>query len=206
MLSQRPITLLRDGHHLAPMLSSPELKAWALGLTGQRFSAGDSEIPSEAFSVPIVEPLGGSVLHLMMRPSLKQLGNTDAVVRPLQIRQLESYLTHCEKRGAFAPADLNWRDLFGLRAVDYIPKQYAAREGSLGHRVTHVPDSAARCRRILLSLGRRELERSDFVSDLRAAKDLCGVNLYIGLDPNNTHNLKGALASYCDALHGTFLR
>src|SRR5690554_1620425 len=201
------VTVLRSGPRVVDALIDPDVREWVLSATGQLYSPTPPPCPLSKLDVEAVEPLGGSLLHLLLRPSIKQLSFGGGVVpelsleRQADIERLLAYLSSCP---AASQRLAKVRDLFGFTAVDYSPsKLHVLRGEPLKHRVSSDAPDYARFERILRSLTKSSMIRSDLFSGLMQGKALAGVDIFPGIPSREPVELRKILLDYAAELYRT---
>lgn len=198
------IHVLRSGPELAPLLEHSEVLHWCLCATGQAFSPDPLPPPAIFDDLNLVEPLGGNLLHLILRPSLKQLDlDTGASITPsqIQISMLERLLSEACPSGKAWDEALKIRDLFGLRAVDYLVNIDVLGGQPLEQSVSDEPIKPKNFRGIILSLTKKDMLKSDLIYGLIKARDFAGFDLFPGINSRNPSELRITLLRHFDLLN-----
>lgn len=205
MLTEHSIQVLRSGTNLATLLDDDEVLQWSLCATGQAFSVDPLPTPPGIIDLDLVEPLGGNLLHMLSRPSLKQIdpGSGTAIsLSELQRSMLTKLIDDVSLTTAQWADALKVRDVFGRSAVDYL-----LNTGVLKGQVPFeqcVSDRPKRnFRGILLSLTKPEIVKTDLFNGLVKARESAGIDLFPGLDTRNSSSLRGILLHYFDSIHKT---
>lgn len=205
MLTEHSIQVLRSGTHLATLLDDDEVLQWSLCATGQAFSVDPLPTPARIDDLSLVEPLGGNLLHMLSRPSLKQIDPSSGTAISLNAPQ-KSILTRLIDNVLLTDAQwaaaLKVRDVFGLGAVDYLSNTDVLKGGLPFEQC--VSDRPKRnFRGILLSLTKAEIVKTDLFHGLVKARELAGIDLFPGIDTRNSGDVRGILLNYFDCLHKT---
>ena len=203
MLTSYPIQVLRSGAYLATLFDDHEVLQWSLCATGQAFSVNPLPTPACINNLSHVEPLGGNLLHMLSRPSLKQIDPNSCTVISLNEHQrsmLRGLVDDVSLTNAQWADALKVRDVFGLSAVDYLSDtDVLGGRLPLEQRVSDKPNR--NFRGILLSLTKEEIVKTDLFDGLVKAREKSGVDLFPGLDTRNSGNLRRVLLNYFDSIH-----
>lgn len=203
------INVLPGGPALVPLMISREVLQWSLCATGQAYSPEPLPLPAELSDPSLVEPFGGSLLHLVLRPSIKTLNDSPSNPRELtdcQISAMDQLFKVFNNSSEIWINAVQSRDLFGCCALDYILNKDVLRGRPLEHGA--IADKAngqgINFRGIILSLTKSEMLDSDLFYGLKQVKKLAGVDLYPGISSANPIELRQILLRYFDKLNHMF--
>lgn len=202
MNSPRQIRVLRDGPRLIDQLGDRDAAHWALCATGQAIAFEDIPVPEALLNIDLVEPLGGNLLTLILRPSLKQMDDDHALeLAEFRHYMLEKLLHSAKLSENVLYHALKARDVFGLNAIDYAPEISVLGGQTLEQIVKENWQLGDKCRRIIRSLAREEMANSDLFLDLVSARRSLGVELYQGISSHDPMDLRRILLTHFDLLN-----
>jgi len=162
------IQVLRSGSHLAALFDNDAALRWSLCATGQAFSLDPLATPACINDLSLVEPLGGNLLHMFSRPSLKQIdpnSSTAISLNAFQGSMLTRLIDDISPTNDQWAAALKVRDVFGVSAVEYLSNTGVLR-GQLPLEQCASDTPNRNFRGILLSLTRTEIVKTDLFYDL----------------------------------------
>lgn len=197
------VQVLRPGVTVASLFPDENVLYWSFCATGQAFSPEPLPLPAAMHDLSLVEPLGGTILHLLVRPSLKLLGDerTEIPECGYQAGMLKKLLNQSRKSQSDWEKTLQARDIFGLRAVDYSPKLNVLRGRPLEQGVIAEKSFPKDYRGIILSLTKNAMLRSDLLHGLKKAKETSGIDIFPGIVSSDPKELRLVLLKYFDLLH-----
>lgn len=206
MFRNHHIQVLPSGPALAPLMSKRAVLHWCLCATGQAFCSEPPPLPAELSDPNIVEPFGGSLLHLALRPSLKIIDDLAGGSSEIAERQFLMISLLAE---TFSDSNNKWvnsvylRDLFGYSALDYVVNQDVLKGQPFERSVIaqNTNGQKANFRGIILSLTKTQMLVSDLYSSLRRVREIAGLDLYPGVPSANPAELRQLLLRYFDKLN-----
>ena len=204
MLHDHSIHALRSGPTLADLFTQEDILYWSFCATGQAFCPEPFEPPLELSNTNLVEPLGGSLLHLLLRPPLKIIdadADTPPATRNYQLEMLSKLLEITDQNSAEWIEALKARDLFGFRAVDYTRSINVLRGRPLEQSVSTEPESPKNFRGIIRSLTKDEMINSDLFYGLKKARSVAGLDLFPGIATACPRELRQLLLRYHDIIN-----
>ena len=205
MRHQCPIIVLRDGPKLTDTLYHDDVARWSLFASGQAISFDPIKVPQALNNLDLVEPLGGNLLTLLLRPTMKQM-DSEHCSSSMEGRRkmLDELLNFAKPTESVLYHATKARDLFGLCAVDYAPELSVLGGRPPEQSVSENQQTNDKRRRILNSLVRREMIKTDLFSDLVYARRSLSVELYPGICTKDPAELRKNLLTYFDLLNKHF--